>query len=121
MADLFCSKTIGEILPSVRSLVANRLLEAGLTQKEVSSKLGITQPAISQYKKGLRGSMVRDMAGSETMLKYIDTLVKQTIEGKIDLNTKICEMCKVTRESGIIKLEEMDPFLCILEIAKKAI
>ena len=45
-----------EIIPAMRAFLAKRLVEAyGLSQKQAAQKLGTTQPAISQYKRGLRG------------------------------------------------------------------
>jgi predicted transcriptional regulator len=44
-----------EALPLVRALTTKNLLANGLSQKKVADKLGLTQPAISQYKNELRG------------------------------------------------------------------
>ncbi len=47
---------IKELVPAMRAYIAKKLVEAyGLSQKQAAQKLGTTQPAISQYKRGLRG------------------------------------------------------------------
>jgi len=47
---------IKEVIPSMRAYLAKKLVEAyGLSQKQAAQKLGTTQPAVSQYKRGLRG------------------------------------------------------------------
>ncbi len=47
---------IKEVVPAMRAYIAKKLVEAyGLSQKQAAQKLGTTQPAISQYKRGVRG------------------------------------------------------------------
>ncbi len=47
---------IKELVPAMRAYIAKKLVEAyGLSQKQAAQKLGTTQPAISQYKRGIRG------------------------------------------------------------------
>ncbi len=47
---------IKEVIPAMRAYLAKKLVEGyGLSQKQAAQKLGTTQPAISQYKRGLRG------------------------------------------------------------------
>lgn len=48
---------VKELVPAMRAYIAKKLVEAyGLSQKQAAQKLGTTQPAISQYKRGIRGS-----------------------------------------------------------------
>ncbi len=46
------------ILPAIRSALC-RELASRLSQKEIAKLLGITEPAVSQYIKGKRGSKVK--------------------------------------------------------------
>jgi len=53
---LFCEIVV-ELLPSLRALVAEELMnEYKLSQKEIAKRLFVTQPAISQYLRNLRGN-----------------------------------------------------------------
>ena len=55
MEKNFFDMMVQEVLPSVRALMARKLLEHGFSQKQAAEKLGLTQPAISQYKRNLWG------------------------------------------------------------------
>lgn len=46
------------ILPAIRREITNSLIEDyNLPQKEIAKRFGLTEPAISQYKKGARGDI----------------------------------------------------------------
>lgn len=46
------------ILPAIRREITNSLIEDyRLPQKEIAKRFGLTEPAISQYKKGARGDI----------------------------------------------------------------
>ena len=45
------------VLPAIRRELAQSLLEFNLKQREVAEILGITEAAVSQYKKGSRGKL----------------------------------------------------------------
>ena len=56
MARPISDVMIKEVIPAMRAYIAKKLVEAyGLSQKQAAQKLGTTQPAISQYKRGIRG------------------------------------------------------------------
>jgi predicted transcriptional regulator len=118
MSELFCSKVISEILPSFRAIIANKLLEKGMTQKEVSKLLGITQPAISQYKSGLRGLITEKMLKNERFMEYLNDIADKVYTNKLDINLKTCQICKTTRDLEVIKEKDIKDFLCLLQIAR---
>ena len=117
MSELFCSKVISEIIPSFRAIIANKLLEKGMTQKDASKLLGITQPAISQYKSGLRGLITEKMIKNEQFMGYLNDIADMVYKNKLDINLKTCQICKATREFGVIKEKDIKEFLCLLQIA----
>ncbi len=46
------------ILPAIRREITNSLIyDHNLPQKEIAHRFGLTEPAISQYKKGARGDI----------------------------------------------------------------
>ncbi len=118
MSELFCSKVISEIIPSFRAIIANKLLEKGMTQKDASKLLGITQPAISQYKSGLRGLITEKMSKNEKFMKYLNEMADMVYDKKLDINLKTCQICKATRDFGVIKEKDLKEFLCLLQIAE---
>lgn len=117
MSELFCSKVISEIIPSSRAIIANKLLEKGMTQKDASKLLGITQPAISQYKSGLRGLITEKMIKNEKFMEYLNEIADKVYTNKLDINMKTCQICKATRDFGVIKEKDLKEFLCLLQIA----
>jgi len=47
------------IIPAVRKALVKSMREMGMQQKDIAAKLGITEPAVSQYLKEKRGSEVK--------------------------------------------------------------
>ncbi len=91
-----CETAVWHILPAIRSEVAKELVKCGLSQKEISERLGITQPAVSQYVTSKRGSNV-------TMNNEVSVLIRSLAqdvaeESDVDLNGRMCEIC--TRIKG---------------------
>ncbi len=86
-----CETAVWHILPAIRSEVAKELVKCGLSQKEISERLGITQPAVSQYVTSKRGSSV---AISNEVMVLIKSLAQDVAgENTVDLNGRVCEIC----------------------------
>ena len=102
----FCEIIVVDILPAVRAIIAKELTDTyGLSQTEVSKKLGITQPAISQYKRELRGYKVKLLLSNKKTMKHIKSLSKQIANGEVkpfETHKKFCEICVVIRKEKII-------------------
>ena len=52
---LYCEAIALDVLPPLRSLIAKELLASGLNQTQVAQHLRISQPAVSQYLRNIRG------------------------------------------------------------------
>ncbi len=91
-----CETAVWHILPAIRSEVAKELVKCGLSQKEISERLGITQPAVSQYVTSKRGTNIELSSDVKVLIQTLATDVAQ--ESDIDLNVRICEIC--TRIKG---------------------
>ncbi|HLC59285.1 MAG TPA: helix-turn-helix domain-containing protein [archaeon] len=114
---IFCENIFDDIMPALRAIVANNLTSKyGMTQQEASKKLGLTQPAVSQYKSGLRGKKLKKLMSNPNMSQFVDYLSAEVVGGH-DISTKVCEICAKSRKEGVFNKEELDPFLCLLEIA----
>ncbi|MCD6398662.1 MAG: helix-turn-helix domain-containing protein [Candidatus Aenigmarchaeota archaeon] len=90
-------------LPGIRSLIARELIENHkLTQKEAARRLGTTQPAISQYKKHLRGNKTKILENNKKINKKISdisySLAKKNMSHE-ELNKEFCNLCKIIRKN----------------------
>ncbi len=91
-----CEKFVLNQLPGVRALLVKDLMTRySLTQTETARLTGITQAAVSQYMRSLRGKRItkKQEAGKE-IKKIADELVKKKIT-KHQLNTRFCKICKI--------------------------
>ena len=93
-----------EILPTVRALIAKHLVEThGFSQKLAAEKLGTTQPAISQYRRELRGFKTSTLTRDRDLLKIIDSISRRIAAGEIDQQQaalEFCDVCRHMRKKG---------------------
>jgi hypothetical protein len=109
-----CEIIIWYVLPSIRSELAKELVNWGLSQKEIAKRLGITQPAVSQYVREKRG---RGIEFKEDVMLAIRKLAKDLIDNGIDnLILGVCEICAQVREDKTLcrlhKEQEIVPEGC---------
>ena len=100
-----CEVMVMEVLPGIRAMVARKLVEKhGLSQKAAAEKLGTTQPAISQYKREMRGSKIKSLESSPRLLEMIDSIASRTAGGKLsqdEISSEFCSVCRFMRSSGL--------------------
>ena len=97
MGSLF-EVIVQEILPTARALVAKKLIQAyGLSQKETASRLGISQPAVSQYKRELRGSRMHIFKDNPQVIEKIDEIAKRIASGQLTQDKASLEICGLYR------------------------
>jgi predicted transcriptional regulator len=90
-----CEEIVWDVLPSIRAAIAGELIKKGLSQKEVSTILGITPPAVSQYVTKKRGYGIQF---DDEVLADILELANDLIEKKtINLTERICQICRDMR------------------------
>jgi len=98
---LLCEMMVEEILPSVRALVAKDLMQTyGMNQAQVSKKLGVTQPAVSQYIRELRGQKIEMIKSNEKMMLMIKNISRKMADeklGKIEVDA-FCIICRRIRQ-----------------------
>lgn len=95
-----------DILPALRALLTEELIKLGLNQVQISQKLFVTQPAISQYIRGLRGHKLKLLRSNENVMKEIRRLAREVAFGRlssVELNKKILEICRVVKKEGIFR------------------
>lgn len=100
-----CELAVRVVIPSMRALVAKELAQNyQLKQQEIASALGVTQSAVSQYVRSVRGKIL-DLDG----LAPIGEIVKETAESILKneasaayLNRSYCQACRLIRESRLL-------------------
>ncbi|MFQ6050436.1 MAG: transcriptional regulator [Candidatus Hydrothermarchaeota archaeon] len=97
-----CEVVVKIILPSIRALVAKGLIEKyDMTQKRVSEKLGVTQPAISQYMSG-KHAFWRELTENKEVMELINDFEHKLMSDEaeaFDMISLICDICMRIRSS----------------------
>lgn len=99
----YCETVSKFLLPTLRALIAKDLMEKHkLTQQDTAVKLGVTQSAISQYRRALRGSNVKLIENDDEIVKEIESISKKIALNELNpleaLND-FCNICKKVRKS----------------------
>ncbi len=74
---------VDRLLPTLRSMLAVRLADRGLTQREIATHLGVTQAAVSKYVGGEAGGDERFREDPETVAAA-DRIAAGIAEGEMD-------------------------------------
>lgn len=100
-----CEVMVSEILPGVRALVAGKLVEKhGFSQMKAAERLGTTQPAISQYRTGARGTRISSLKENAGFMSMIASMADRTASGELSHDTitlEFCRVCTYIRENGL--------------------
>jgi len=92
-------------VPAVRSLIAKKMIEEyRLTQKEVATKLGLTQAAVSNYMRSTRAVAVK-LDKSEYIRRAVDDLTALLMSGEPnspEVVTKFTVVCDYIREKRLL-------------------
>lgn len=105
-----CEVVVKDVLPAIRAMLVKELTERHhLSQVEVAKKLGITQPAVSQYRRMLRGAGrgSRILKGIE---KHVRGLADDIARGKLkqkQIIQRYCIICKSMGQRELICLLHM--------------
>lgn len=120
---ILCEVVVSDVLPAVRSILTNELISNfNLTQLEVANKLGVTQPAVSQYLKGLRGQKVEKIISNKKLMGSIKRAaaeISKSDKEAIDVHVKMCEISEVIINSKVLGNEEVYPGVCF--VARKGV
>jgi hypothetical protein len=94
-----CELIVWYVIPTIRAELAKELVRMGMSQKDVSERMGITQSAVSQYIKEKRG---KGIPINREVRKGIKTLARQITTDKSPKETipGICMVCALVKSSG---------------------
>jgi len=97
-----CETGVWYLLPMLRAELAKELLKLGLTQKEVSEKLGITQAAVSQYISKKRGRNIKlDKKSKKSIIEIAKKIACNSDQTVVE--REICRMCVRARKSKVLE------------------
>jgi predicted transcriptional regulator len=92
-----CEAMVREVLTSARAFIAKKLIEEyHVSQSKAAELLGTTQPAISQYKRELRGKK-HIFEKDPEVLEMMDSLAKRLAEGGLTHKQSLYEFCKICK------------------------
>jgi predicted transcriptional regulator len=101
----FCEAVVLEILPAVRAMVATKLVtDYGFSQKQAASRMGITQPAVSQYKRSLRGNNSDVFELFPQLKDFVNSIAAKVASGSGSPSSHtlmFCELCRKIRLGGM--------------------
>ncbi len=94
-----CELIVWYVIPTIRAELSKELVKMGMSQKDVSERLGITQSAVSQYIKDKRG---KGIPLNKEIRKGIKNLAKEIMNEKSpkDVIPGICMICGIVKASG---------------------
>ena len=87
------------ILPAIRKQLAAKLVDSGMSQKEVANLMQLTEAAISQYKKLKRA---KENIFNPEIDREIEKSVKEILKDKKVITNEISHLAQFIKESGII-------------------
>ena len=109
-----CEIVVKEVLPGLRASLANKLLQKGLTQTEVAKILGVTQGAVSQYMRSIRGRqslLIKEKEIDNKINELANSIINSPDQAKIMI--EFCNICKLMRKKKMLcsRHKEMFPFI----------
>ncbi len=89
-----CDNLVRRLLPRMRAELVYRLVhDRGISQSEVSKRLGISRAAISQYMSRKRGNTRADFSGD------LDAIIEKWVSA-VDSGNGTFTICDVCRMAG---------------------
>jgi uncharacterized protein len=102
----YCEIASQYLLPTLRALTAKTLMEKhGMTQQVAASKLGLTQSAISQYMRQLRGSNIKILEKDKVIMEEVEKFASNIASGNlssIGILDDFCLICRAARRRKIL-------------------
>ena len=101
-----CEVMVHEILPGLRAMIARELSEHyDMSQSDIAASLGVSQPAISQYIRALRGRRLRVLNNTEIQSE-IKATAKNIHGRRLDSDVFTQEVCRICRLVSMKRLIE---------------
>lgn len=102
----YCEIASQYLLPTMRALIAKTLMEKyKMTQQDAASKIGLTQSAVSQYMRQLRGSKVKLIEKDSGIMEEVEKFAGRIASGELDKMGTLdafCEICRLARKRKLL-------------------
>jgi len=100
-----CEIAVKCVLPSVRAMIAEKLVNKhNLNQAETAKLLGVSQPAISLYCRKIRGKTI-NLENDHDIENLIERLAERLAKSKLpykEFVLRLCEICRTIRAKGLL-------------------
>lgn len=100
-----CEIIVKEVLPGLRAIICKELMtNYNLNQSQIAELLGVSQPAVSQYQREIRGNNSKILEHQE-VLPEIKKLCQNIYEKKVEpsqLSMELCKICKLITSKGLV-------------------
>ena len=100
-----CELIVTNILPAVRSVMAKNLLEKGFTQGEIAKMMGLSQPSVSHYLKGIRAKNTESFFEDKQIKELIDSTLGHVMThnpNPQEIDAAICNICRDLKHKGLM-------------------
>ena len=100
-----CELIVMHVLPTARGALAKELVgRHGMTQVQVAALFGVTNAAVSQYLKGVRGgnSVIDRSEYRSDFYEEISRIADKVAAGE-DVTACLCTICRFAKECGLLK------------------
>ena len=94
---LDCEIISQDFLPVLRSALAKELAGLGMNQKQIAEILGISQPAVSQYLRDLRGAKNHFASDQDIYMRLKDVCGRIKVKGigEAELKQEMYSLCEM--------------------------
>lgn len=102
-----CEVVAQDIMPALRALVSRELISTyNLSQTETAKLLGVSQPAVSQYLRQLRGDRAKSLENGRTYdaIKELCGRLQANEVTHAQLMVEFCRICNVAIRDGNLKI-----------------
>lgn len=97
----FCEFMVKEMFPCIRAMITKELISNhGINQSQAAELLGITQPAVSQYMRQLRGR--KELLENDAIKRHVKEIAEGLYSKSIDkkeLERRFCGICDMLSRS----------------------
>ena len=101
-----CEIIVHDVLPSVRAMVALKLTKTyGFSQEQAARKMNTSQPAISQYKRQIRGHKSGVFKNNPKLMEMVNNIAEKVASGELngfEITAEFCKVCKYLRTHGLM-------------------
>ncbi|MBI2971326.1 MAG: helix-turn-helix domain-containing protein [Candidatus Aenigmarchaeota archaeon] len=91
-----CEVVVNDILPGLRAAVSRELIvQYNMNQSEVAERLGVSQPAISQYLRKLRGNKLIENKEVSDGIKQLCSKIYAGEIGTTAISPELWNICRL--------------------------